>query len=143
MQLVPLKLLTPYETKEFKLELLKNTNNNSPQNHRRRGHIELELTFVPFREDSVKFSGPLDGYERKESGVKRASDNEVEAGAGLLSVIVQGAEDVEGQRYNNPYALVLFRGERKKTKVILSSSFLFFMYHINMITVTILVSHIG
>ncbi|KAE7996982.1 hypothetical protein FH972_001658 [Carpinus fangiana] len=118
MQLVPLKLLTTYETKEFKLELLKNTNNNSPQNHKKRGHIEVELTFVPFKEDSCKFSESLDSYERKESGVSRASDNEVEAGAGLLSVIVQGAEDVEGERHNNPYALVLFRGERKKTKMI-------------------------
>jgi hypothetical protein len=117
MQLVPLKLLTTYETKEFKLELVKNTNNNSPQNPKKRGHIEVELTFVPFKKDSCKFSEPLDSYERKESGVSRASDNEVEGGAGLLSVIVQGAEDVEGERHNNPYALVLFRGERKKTKV--------------------------
>lgn len=117
MQLVPLKLLTPHETKEFKLELLKNTNNNSPQNHRRRGHVEVELTFVPFREDSANFSEVLHAYERKESGVNTASDNEVVAGAGLLSVVVQGAEDVEGERFNNPYALVLFRGERKKTKM--------------------------
>ncbi|XP_042952098.1 synaptotagmin-3 isoform X3 [Carya illinoinensis] len=118
MQLVPLKLLTPYETKEFKLDLLKHTNISNPQNQKKRGQIHVEMNFVPFKEDSAKFSGPLNGYGRKESRFDRASNDEVEAGAGLLSVTVLGAEDVEGERHNNPYALVLFRGEQKKTKMI-------------------------
>lgn len=122
MQLVPLKLLTPYETKEFKLDLLKHTNISNPQNQKKRGQIHVEMNFVPFKEDSAKFSGPLNGYGRKESRFDRASNDEVEAGAGLLSVTVLGAEDVEGERHNNPYALVLFRGEQKKTKVKFSFS---------------------
>lgn len=120
MQLVPLKLLTPYEKKEFKLDLLKNSNSNNHHHQKPRGQIELELTFVPFKEDSAKFSRVLDECASKGSGTQRASENGVESGAGLLIVNVLGAEDVEGERHNNPYALVLFRGERRKTKVIFS-----------------------
>ncbi|KAB1199637.1 Synaptotagmin-3 [Morella rubra] len=118
VQLVPLKLLTPYEKKEFKLDLLKNSNSNNHQRQKPRGQIELELTFVPFKEDSAKFSRALDECASKGSGTQRASENGVESGAGLLIVNVLGAEDVEGERHNNPYALVLFRGERRKTKMV-------------------------
>ncbi|XVF23616.1 hypothetical protein REPUB_Repub13aG0054800 [Reevesia pubescens] len=118
MQFVPLKLLPPYETKEFKLDLLKHTNINDPQDKKQRGKIVFELTYAPFREDSIKLDGPQDRYGRKESGFDGPSDCEVFSGAGLLSVKVQGAEDVEGERHNNPYAVVLFRGETKKTKMI-------------------------
>lgn len=38
-------------------------------------------------------------------------------GAGLLSVKIQGAASVEGKRHSNPYAVMHFRGEKKKTKV--------------------------
>ncbi|PSS05083.1 Synaptotagmin-3 like [Actinidia chinensis var. chinensis] len=118
-QVVPLKLLTPTEAKEFRLDLLKNTSISEPQNKKQRGQIVVELTYDPFKEDSEEFSGPLDsGYVRKESGIDRASGNESPSGAGLLLVTVHGAEDVEGERHNNPYALVLFRGETKKSKVI-------------------------
>lgn len=117
MQLVPLKQLTPRETKELTLDLLKHTNITDPHDKKQRGQIVVVLTYVPFKEDSTKFSGPLNGYDRKESGIDRASDEKTLSGAGLLSVMVQGAEDVEGENHNNPYALVLFRGEKKKTKV--------------------------
>ncbi|PON67979.1 Synaptotagmin-like mitochondrial-lipid-binding domain containing protein [Trema orientale] len=119
VQTIPLKLLTPYERKEFKLDLLKDTNLSDSREKKKRGQVEVELTFVPFKENSIKYnSGPLDAYGRKESGIDRASDDGAFGRAGLLSVLVQGAEDVEGQSHNNPYALVFFRGERKKTKTI-------------------------
>lgn len=136
MQVVPLKLLTPYKAKEFTLDLVKNTNPNDPQNRKHRGKLVVEMTFNPFKEDSQRFSGPLDGYVRKESEVKRitedaplcrgAEDASLCIGAeddaslcrgGLLLVMVQGAEDVEGKNHNNPYALIIFRGEQRKTKV--------------------------
>lgn len=118
IQLVPLKQLTPYEAKEFTLDLLKDTNLSESQDKKKRGRIEVQLNFVPFKENSIKYnSGPLDAYGKKESGSNRALDEGAFGGAGLLSVLVQGAEDVEGQSHNNPYALVFFRGERKKTKV--------------------------
>lgn len=117
VQLIPLKLLTPYETKEFTLDLLKDTNISDSQDKKKRGQIEAELTFVPFKENSLKFSGPLVAYGRKESSDDKPSDDGALSGAGLLLVMLQGAEEVEGQSHNNPYALVLFRGERKKTKV--------------------------
>ncbi|XP_010658397.1 synaptotagmin-3 isoform X2 [Vitis vinifera] len=116
MQLVPLKLLTPHETQEFTLDLFKNTNLSDPQ-QKQRGKIVVELTFDPFKEDHECYSGPLDGYGRKESRISRASDDDTPSGAGLLLVTIQGAEDVEGQRHNNPYAVILFRGEKKKTKM--------------------------
>ncbi|KAL4386387.1 hypothetical protein GQ457_09G028650 [Hibiscus cannabinus] len=119
MQFVPLKHLTPYETKEFKLDLLKHTDSFDPQDKKHRGNIVVELTYAPFREDSVKLDTTQDGYGRKESGFdRRYSENEVYSGAGLLSVLVQGAEDVEGEHHNNPFAMVFFRGETKKTKMI-------------------------
>ena len=111
----PLKELSPYERKDLTLDLLKDTNISDDK--KRRGQIELELTFVPFKENSMKYTGPLDAYARNDSGTDRASDDGALGGAGLLSVLVQGAEEVEGQSHSNPYALVLFRGEKKKTKV--------------------------
>lgn len=120
--MVPLKLLTPYDTKELTLNLLKDTNVSDSQNKKNRGQIEVELTFVPFKEDSSKFSESLVAYSRKESGAYTAmSDDGTPTGAGLLLVMIHGAEDVDGERHNNPYALIFFRGERKKTKVKLSS----------------------
>jgi len=118
MQLVPLKVLTPRETKDFTLDLLKHTNISDSRDKKQRGQIVVELTYVPFREDSIKFSGPLDGNGEMGSVSGRSTPEEAPlSGAGLLSVMVQGAEDVEGKRHHNPYALVLFRGERKRTKV--------------------------
>ncbi|XP_042475631.1 synaptotagmin-3-like isoform X2 [Macadamia integrifolia] len=125
MQVVPLRLLSPHETKEFTLDLLKNINPNDPHNKKRRGQIFVELTFKPFIEDIDRFSGPLDGYMkkgsmkgRKESMRGKEQDDVVSDGPGVLLVTVRGAEDVEGKNHNNPYALVLFRGEQKKTKMI-------------------------
>lgn len=120
MQLVPLKLLTPHETKEFTLDLLKHSNTTDPKDKTQRGQIVVELTYVPFKEDSSKFSTALsEKYSGKDIRINQSfsMNEEILGGAGLLSVVVQGAEDVEGEHHNNPYALVLFRGEKKKTKV--------------------------
>ncbi|CAK8573155.1 unnamed protein product [Lathyrus sativus] len=117
MQLVPLKLLKPYENKEFTLDLLKDTNINETPNKKFRGQIVVDLTFVPFKEDSMKFRGSSEGYVRKDSGINSISDDEVEEGAGLLSVVIQGADEVEGDHHSNPYAILTFRGEKKRTKM--------------------------
>ncbi|XP_058741256.1 synaptotagmin-3 [Vicia villosa] len=116
MQLVPLKLLKPYENKEFTLDLLKDTNINETPNKKFRGQIVVDLTFVPFKEDSMKFGGSSEGYVRKDSGIDSISDDEVQEGAGLLSVVIQGADEVEGDHHSNPYAILTFRGEKKRTK---------------------------
>ncbi|XAR52359.1 hypothetical protein NMG60_11020385 [Bertholletia excelsa] len=115
-QMIPLKVLKASETKEFTLDLLKNTSSDS-QSKKQRGQVVLQLTYVPFREDSFDVSEPMNGYGRKESGIDSCCGNESPSGAGLLLVTVHGAEDVEGERHNNPYALVLFRGEKKKSKM--------------------------
>ncbi|GAV69265.1 C2 domain-containing protein, partial [Cephalotus follicularis] len=116
MQLVPLKLLTQSETKEFTLDLLKDTNISNPQDQKKRGQTVVELTYEPFRQDSCNFDVPVEGYGRKENGIDRSSDDGNLSGSRLLSVMVHGAEDVEGEHHTNPYAFILFRGERKKTK---------------------------
>ena len=77
----------------------------------------LEPRYVPFKKDSASFSGPLDRFSRKASRIDTKSSSESYSGAGLLSVTVYGAEDVEGSRHNNPYALIIFRGEKRKSKV--------------------------
>ncbi|XP_019451085.1 PREDICTED: synaptotagmin-3-like [Lupinus angustifolius] len=117
MQLVPLKVLKPYENKEFTLDLLKDTNINEVPIKKNRGQIVVDLTFVPFKEDSMKFGGNSRTYSRKESGKDVVSDDEVQEGAGLLSLVIQEAEEVEGEHHNNPYAVLTFRGEKKKTKI--------------------------
>ncbi|CAN6568561.1 unnamed protein product [Malus baccata var. baccata] len=121
MQLVPLKQLTPHETKEFKLDLLKDTSISNSPNKKQRGQLVVELAFVPFKEDKSRFSGPIDAaHRRNESGIdmSMSSLGGTLGGAGLLSVIIQGAENVEGKYHNNPYAILLFRGEQKKTQML-------------------------
>lgn len=118
MQLVPLKVLEPYETKELTLDLLKNTNINDSHNKKPRGQLVVELTFTPFREESSKCSGMLDVTCRSMAS-QNARDllDDFVGGAGLLSVKVQGATGVEGKRHSNPYIVAHFRGEKRKTKV--------------------------
>lgn len=116
MQIVPLRSLTPNETKQFVLNLVKNTNPNDPQNKKNRGQLVVELTFSLFREESIKSSGSLDKFMKRDSELRRSFED-VCLGAGLLLVTICGAEDVEGKYHNNPYALVLFRGEQRRTKV--------------------------
>ncbi|KAI3458968.1 hypothetical protein Pfo_015631 [Paulownia fortunei] len=117
-QIFPLKLLTPNEPEEVILDLLKDTSVTDPSNKKQRGQISLELTYAPFREDHDGFSGRLDSYTRKDSVIDRVPSNISPTGAGLLLVTVQGAEDVEGSRHNNPYVLIIFRGETKRSKMI-------------------------
>ncbi|GMG99413.1 hypothetical protein Nepgr_001253 [Nepenthes gracilis] len=118
MQLVPLKQLLPNETKALTLDLLKNTNINDPRNKKPRGKLVVELTFDPFKYESESFKGSEDKFGKKESLKKSASfDVASSSEAGVLLVTVVGAEDVEGA-HTNPYAQILFRGEKKKTQVI-------------------------
>ncbi|XP_010543542.1 PREDICTED: synaptotagmin-3 [Tarenaya hassleriana] len=120
MQLIPLHKLTPGEKVSFVLDLLKNSNIVIPQDKKRRGRLELELRYVPFREESMKMGNEnLDQYQRKESrGEKPSENDDFLSRAGLLSVIIQTAEDIEGKKHTNPFALLLFRGEKKKTKML-------------------------
>ncbi|PKA65091.1 Synaptotagmin-3 [Apostasia shenzhenica] len=116
MQVVPLSLLVPYESKEFTLDVLKNLNPNDPHNKRNRGKLVVELTFEPFREESNSFGGVLD-RERRLSSLGTASLESSPSGGGVLSVTIENAENVEGKHHTNPYAAIIFRGERKRTKV--------------------------
>ncbi|CAN1797893.1 SYT3 [Linum perenne] len=109
MQVVPLRILTPQETMPLTLDLLKSTDTVDSRDKKQRGQLVVELILVPFKEDS-RMSSSLDEHQELYYG---DSLN----GSGLLSVTVQSAEDVEGQKHNNPYAIVLFRGERKRTKM--------------------------
>ncbi|XP_023533118.1 synaptotagmin-3-like isoform X3 [Cucurbita pepo subsp. pepo] len=118
MQLVPLKLLTPYETKDLVLDLLKNTNINDHQNKKPRGKLVVELMFTPFREESMKYLENSIGEVKSEGRSNGQPENQTSGGAGVLSVTIQGAQDVEGEKHNNPYAVIHFRGERKKTNMI-------------------------
>ncbi|CAI9296131.1 unnamed protein product [Lactuca saligna] len=119
MQVVPLKILQPNETKELTLDLLKNTNVTDPLKKQQRGQIMLEVTYAPFREDSDVVTGTLNTPTTKENGAGFSGETPI--GAGVLLVTVQGAEDVEGEHHNNPYAVIIFRGETKKTKIIRKS----------------------
>lgn len=114
MQVVPLKMLVPYEKKEMSLHLKNSMDPRDPHNRKLRGRITLEMTFVPFLEDSKK-------YSRSSASSGNGHESSSLDGTGLLLVNVIEAKDVEGKSNpSNPYATVLFRGDRRRTKVILS-----------------------
>ncbi|KAF4348251.1 hypothetical protein CsatB_008417 [Cannabis sativa] len=108
---VPLKDLTPDESKVLTLDLLKNMNEDDAQNDKFRGQIVLEMTYKPFKEDEMP-----DNVEDS-NDVQKAPEG-TPAGGGLLVIIVHEAEDVEGKYHTNPYARLLFRGEERKTKYV-------------------------
>ncbi|KAK1370333.1 Synaptotagmin-1 [Heracleum sosnowskyi] len=109
MNVVSLKDLTPDETKELTLDLLKNMNPNDPVNEKSRGQLVVELTYKPFKEEDM----PKDFDESGE--VEKAPEG-TPSGGGMLVVIVHEAQDVEGKHHTNPFARILFRGEERKTK---------------------------
>ncbi|XP_016900286.2 synaptotagmin-3-like isoform X1 [Cucumis melo] len=117
MQLVPLKLLTPYEAKELELDLVKNTDMNDPQNKKPRGKLTVGLLFTPLREESMKYLENSISDVKNEGKSTGEPENQILDEAGVLSVTVQGARDVEGEKHTNPYAVIHFRGEKKKTKM--------------------------
>ncbi|XP_019154993.1 PREDICTED: synaptotagmin-3-like [Ipomoea nil] len=116
MQVVPLKLLKPYEKKTFTLDLVNSMNPNDPLNNKSMGQIEFEMTFVPFQEDSMKFTST--SGKQKTENIKTSPDKNALEGEGLLSVTIKGADDVEGKVQTNPYVVIHFRGEERKTKKI-------------------------
>ncbi|CAI9780170.1 unnamed protein product [Fraxinus pennsylvanica] len=116
MQVIPLNILIPYEKKEFTLNLLNSMDSDDPHNKQPRGQITAETTFVPFLEDSKKFCGTTD--HEQNGSFHDASEKVSLIGSGLLLVTIIGAKDVEGKNHNNPHAMILFRGDKRKTKTI-------------------------
>jgi hypothetical protein len=110
MNVVPLKELTPDETKVLTLDLLKNMDLNDAQNEKSRGQLVVELTYKPFKEEDLPKS-----FEDTKT-VQKAPDG-TPAGGGVLVVMVHEAQDVEGKHHTNPFVRIIFRGEEKKTKV--------------------------
>ncbi|XP_057805412.1 synaptotagmin-3-like [Salvia miltiorrhiza] len=117
MQVVPLNTLVPYEKKDITLDLQNSMDPNDPHNKRPHGQITLETTFVPFLEDSKKFSASSGSSG---NGSSRTGHESMSlSGTGLLLVNVVEAKDVEGKSNpSNPYATVLFRGDKRRTKTV-------------------------
>ncbi|XP_041015936.1 synaptotagmin-1-like [Juglans microcarpa x Juglans regia] len=112
MNVVPLKELSPEELKVVTLDLLKNMDLNdvsNVSNEKSRGHLVVELTYKPFKEEDL-----TKGFEETKT-VQKAPEG-TPAGGGVLVVIVHEAQDVEGKHHTNPYVRILFRGEEKRTK---------------------------
>ena len=116
MNVVPLKDLQPEEPKVLTLDLLKNMDLNDVQNEKSRGHLVVELTYKPFKEEDIS-----KGFEETQS-VQKAPEG-TPTGGGLLVIIVHEAQDVEGKHHTNPHVRVLFRGEEKRTKVLIRLPF--------------------
>lgn len=117
MQVVPLDSLIPYEKKETTLDLQNSMDPDDHHNRKPHGRITLEMTFVPFLEDSKKFSGSS-GSSGNGSSLN-GHDSMSMSGTGLLLVNVVEAKDVEGKsNQSSPYATVIFRGDKRRTKVI-------------------------
>lgn len=122
MNVVPLKELTPEEPTVKTLDLLKNMDLNDGQNEKSRGQLVVEFMYKPFKEEDLPKS-----FEESQT-VQKAPEN-TPAGGGLLVVIVHEAQDVEGKHHTNPYARILFRGEERKTKVLLPVPYDLFLYN--------------
>ena len=110
MNVIPLKELTPDETKVMTLDLLKNMDPNDVQNEKSRGQIVVEVLYKPFTEEEM----PHNIEDPNE--VQKAPEG-TPSGGGMLVVIIHEAQNVEGKHHTNPYVRLLFRGEEKKTKV--------------------------
>ncbi|KAJ3688935.1 hypothetical protein LUZ61_018099 [Rhynchospora tenuis] len=114
MQVVPLRSLLPHETTTFTLDLLKSLNPNDAHNKKNRGKLVVELTFDPFKDDNWSMG--------RQSCVQTGVDgDEFASTGGMLLVTIESAQDVEGKKKTNPYVEVVFKGEKKKTKVIKKS----------------------
>ncbi|KMZ70318.1 putative Calcium lipid binding protein [Zostera marina] len=110
MNIIPLKDLTPNESKTLTIDLLKNMDVNDPQNEKSRGQLIMEVMYKPFKEEDLNID--LDD----DSAVVEKAPEGTPAGGGLLVVIIHEAQDLEGKYHTNPYVRLLFRGEIKKTK---------------------------
>nr|XP_043613796.1 synaptotagmin-3-like [Erigeron canadensis] len=117
MQVIPLMLLKPNEKKELTIGLVKNLDSTDIRNRKPRGSITVELTFVPFVEDAIVYDEPSDVNTKKEKVSKRHRGSFVNR-SGLLLVSVIGAKNVEGKHHTNPYALVILKGDTRKTKLL-------------------------
>ncbi|KAJ4805622.1 Calcium-dependent lipid-binding (CaLB domain) family protein [Rhynchospora pubera] len=110
MNVIPLKDLTPEETKSLTLDLLKNMDSNDPTNEKMRGQLVVETIYRPFKE------GDTDEDMSDDSATVDKAPEGTPAGGGLLVVIVHEAQDLEGKHHTNPFVRLLFKGEEKKTK---------------------------
>ncbi|KAJ1694854.1 hypothetical protein LUZ63_011552 [Rhynchospora breviuscula] len=110
MNVIPLKDLTPEETKSLTLDLLKNMDSNDPTNEKMRGQLVVEATYRPFKE------GDTDEDMSDDSATVDKAPEGTPAGGGLLVVTVHEAQDLEGKHHTNPFVRLLFKGEEKKTK---------------------------
>ncbi|TVU10722.1 hypothetical protein EJB05_44268, partial [Eragrostis curvula] len=124
IQVISLRILAAYENKLFTLDLLRTMNPNDAHNKTNRGKLLVELTYDPFKDDNSNLAITSDGEGNTDDNVKGdvtktlfTKDAAPFAGA-LLLVSVQSAQNVQGRRHTNPYAVVIFRGEEKETKVI-------------------------
>lgn len=107
---VPLKDLTPEETKAMTLDLLKTLDPNDVQNEKSRGQLVLELMYKPFKEgENPNESDDVDTVQKAPEGTPD--------GGGLLVVYVHEGQDLEGKHHTNPSARIILRGEEKRTKV--------------------------
>ncbi|KAJ8530282.1 hypothetical protein K7X08_037117 [Anisodus acutangulus] len=108
MNVIPLKDLTPDESKTMTLDLLKNMDSNDTQNDKDRGQIMVELTYKPFKEEELP-------KEFEESDAHKVPEG-TPPGGGVLMIMVHEAQDVEGKHHTNPYVRLIFKGEERKTK---------------------------
>lgn len=117
LNVIPLKDLTPEEPKTFTLDLLKNLNPDDAQNEKSRGQLVVEVNYKPFKDNEVPSN-----VEDSESTVQKAPEGTPDGG-GLLVIIIHEAQDLEGKNHNNPSVRLLFRGEEKRTKVVISITY--------------------
>jgi hypothetical protein len=133
VQVIRLKQLNPDIQQTFTLNLLKNYDQSDPANKKNRGQIALELEYKPFDGNEEGDAGtdldqiegdigktlsiPRVTFDPSPATITPSGGGFTTAGGGLLLVTIHAAEDVEGKSHTNPYARIIFRGEKRRTKV--------------------------
>lgn len=123
MNVIPLKEVTPDESKVLTLKLLKTMEPNDPENEKSRGDLIVEVLYKPFKEDE------LPKNVEDPNGIEKAPQGTPSSG-GLLVIIIHEAQDVEGKHHTNPFARLIFKGEERKTKV-----FIYIIYFLHFIII--------
>jgi hypothetical protein len=85
---------------------------NDAQNEKSRGQIVVEVTYKPLKEEEMNKS-----FDRMQS--LQIAPEGTPPGGGLLVIIVHEAQDIEGKYHTNPHVRLTFKGEERKTKVLI------------------------
>lgn len=110
INVIPLNSITPEVPKTLMVNLLRNMDPNDVQNDKSRGQVILEVTYKPFK------GVDIEKEVTDNSGMLEKAPEGTLSGGGL-PLVIHEAQDLEGKHHTNTYVRLLFKAEKRKTKV--------------------------